>query len=281
MTDPDDITGPAVEDGRPAEVLVAAYLHDPESERGQHALRVLHIRGGEEAFREAERPARSATSAERAAGATILAQLGCERREYLEESVTILLALLRDPSDDVVAAAATALGHRRDARAIEPLLELVGHPSEDVRFGVAFGLLRHDDSRALAALARLSGDTDRDVRSWATFGLAQQAADSPAIREVLMDRTTDEDAEVRGEALIGLSVRRDERALPLVRVELSGEFNGDWAVGAAEHLADPSLYPILESVLRGLDPDDRTRFGSSFDGALEACRPRASGPAGS
>lgn len=75
-----------------------------------------------------------------------------------------------------------------------------------------------------------------------------------------------------GEAWIGPSLRRDERPLPLSRAQRSGDFNGDWAVEAAEHLGDPSLYPIPEAVLGRLDPDDQARFGAFLDRALEACR---------
>jgi HEAT repeat protein len=111
------------------------------------------------------------------------------------------------------------------------------------------------------------------VRNWATFAIGQYTdLDSPDLREALLARTKDEDAEVRGEALIGLARRRDARALPLVRAELDGEFHGGWAVEAAEILAEPGLGPILESLYERIDPADREFFRQSFRHALDACR---------
>ncbi len=262
------------QDRRPTHDLVELYLADPESDEGGQALAVIHQRGGSEEFGHGERLARGATEQERIAGADILAQLGWGERSHLEDSVSILLELLQDSSEDVVSAAAIALGHRNHPRAIQPLIELSAHPNPDVRYGVVHGLSGHDELNAVGALIRLTSDPDRDVRNWATFGVAQQTdLDLPKIREALLARTDDHDPEIRGEALLGLARRGDARALPLVRSELSGEFHGDWAVEAAELLADPSLYPHLEALQRRLEPEDHLRFERSFSDALKSCKP--------
>ena len=261
-------------DGRPTRDLVELYLTDPESDEGGQALAVIHYRGGAEEFAHGARLARGASEKERVAGADILAQLGWGERTHLEDSVAILLQLLHDSSEDVVSAAAIALGHRNHPRAIQPLVELSGHPNPEVRYGVVHGLSEHDDVSAIAALIRLASDPDRDVRNWATFGIAQQTdLDSPKIREALLARTEDDDSEIRGEALLGLARRGDARVLPLVRRELSGEFHGDWAVEAAELLAHPSLYPLLEALQLRLEPEDHVRFEQSFSDALRSCKP--------
>lgn len=261
-------------DERLTQQLVELYLADPESDEGGQALAEIHFRGGSEEFAHGARLARGGTENERIAGADILAQLGGGERTHLEASVSILLELLQDPSEEVVSAAAIALGHRNHRRAIPPLVELSEHPNPEVRYGVVHGLSRHDDLRAVNALVRLSSDPDRDVRNWATFGLAQQAdLDSPEIRDALLARAADGDWEIRGEALLGLARRADARALPLVRGELDGEFHGDWAVEAAELLADPSLYPLLTDLQRRLEPEDRVRFERSFADALRSCKP--------
>jgi hypothetical protein len=239
------------EDARSTQRLVELYLASPESDEGHQALVIIHFRGGAEEFAHGVRLARCATEEERIAGANILAQLGWGDRTHLEDSVSILLELLQDASEDVLSAAAIALGHRNHPRAIRPLVELSEHSNPDVRYGVVHGLCRHDDLSAVDALTRLSSDPDRDVRNWATFGLAQLTdLDSPKIRDALLARADDDDSEIRGEALLGLARRGDARALPLVRRELSGEFHGDWAVEAAELLADPGLYPLLEDLQR-------------------------------
>jgi hypothetical protein len=264
-----------VRDERSTKELVELYLADPESDEGGCALTTIHRRGGAEEFERGARLARGTTESERIAGADILAQLGWGKRTHLKESVSILLELLEDASDSVVSAAAIALGHRHQQRGIEPLIGLSRHANPEVRYGVVFGLIGYDDLRSITALIELSEDTDRDVRNWATFGLAQQTdVDSPEIREALLARTRDQDPEVRGEALVGLARRGDPRTLPLVRQELAGEFHGDWAVEAAEFLADPDLYPILESLYRRLGPEDRVKFEQSFSDALDSCRPK-------
>lgn len=261
-------------DGRPTDELVDLYLAAPDTDDGQQALATLHHRGGDAELAHGARLAKAATEAERVAGADILAQLGWEERTHLEDSVAILLTLLDDPSDAVVSAAAIALGHRHHPRAIQPLVELARHPNPQVRHGVVHGLTGHEDLAAVAALIELTRDPDRDVRGWATFAIAQCTdRDSPELREALSARTEDQDPEVRGEALIGLARRGDPRALPLVRAELRGEFHGDWAVEAAEILAEPSLGPVLESLHDRLGPEDHDRFERSFRDALEACKP--------
>src|SRR5262249_32611721 len=162
-----------------------------------------------------------------------------------------------------------------DPAAIGPLVALARHPSAVVRCGVVHGLKGHDDPVAVAALVELSRDEDRDTRDRATFAIGQQTEiGSPEPRRALVEGAGDADAGIGGEALIGLAQRRDARALPLVQRELSGPFHGDWAVEAAELLADPSLLPLLESLRARLEPEDRIRFQRSFRSAIEACQPR-------
>jgi HEAT repeat protein len=235
---------------------------------------ILHKRGSIAEFEAGARLAKSADTFERQAGIAILGQLGCGDRTFLEESLPLLIAALADSSDDVVADAAIALGHRHDPRAIPALIALKNHASESVRYGVVVGLSAHDEEAAIATLIELSADPDTDVRDWATFGLAQQiGTDSAAVREALYARLTDEDPETRGEALIGLAIRRDERVRPAIARELAADFEGGWAVEAAEILADPQFYPLLKTLRERLCPDDRAHFASTFANALAACQP--------
>ncbi|MFT3770542.1 MAG: HEAT repeat domain-containing protein [Minicystis sp.] len=156
-------------DKRPTDELVELYLVAPDTDDGRQALAILHYRGGDAEFAHGARLAKAATEAERVAGADILAQLGWEERTHLEDSVAILLTLLNDPWDTVVAAAAIALGHRHHSRAIQPLIELARHPSSEVRHGVVHGLTGHEDLAAVATLIELTRDPDRDARDWATL----------------------------------------------------------------------------------------------------------------
>lgn len=59
----------------------------------------------------------------------------------------------------------------------------------------------------------LTQDTDEDVRDWATFGLGVFGQlDSPEIREALVTRLSDTNADVRAEALAGLAARKEKES---------------------------------------------------------------------
>lgn len=258
-------------DPRTSEEVVRDYRLAIESEDADVSLALVHFRGGRTEFDLGARYARSADSLDREVGADILAQLGWNDRRFPDESVAILLALLHDPAPRVISAAATALGHRQDPRAIPELLPLLRHPDPSVRLGVVNGLSWHDDAAAIRALAVLAGDEDRDVRNWAAFGLGQLTdLDLPELREALAKLLDDPDPEIRGEALIGLARRRDARVrAPLVR-ELEGPFYGSWCLEAAELLADPDLLKHLTD-LKGRLPVEDAAFAADFDRAILAC----------
>lgn len=193
-------------ESRSSEELAACFLREGwETDAGIHAIYVLHHRGSQTEFDLGRRLAQSAKADERAAGADILAQLGCGQKHFQGEVVPLLIDLLRDPDADVLRSAAVALGHRNDPRAIPALLSLVEHPAPGVRYGVVAGLSGHDDLAAIAGLIRLSRDPDDGTRDWATFGLGKQTSlDTPELRDALVARLTDADPEIRGEALMGL-----------------------------------------------------------------------------
>ena len=135
--------------------------------------------------------------------------------------------------------------------------------------------VREEESIRAMVRQALEASHVADVRDWATFGLASMTGiDTPEIRAALMSRTAEEDAEIRGEALVGLARRKDPRVLDLVKLELQRPFEGNWAVEAAEELADASLLPFLQQGLDVLDADVPERFVDDFMSAMEACRPK-------
>ncbi|MET0263595.1 MAG: HEAT repeat domain-containing protein [Rariglobus sp.] len=210
---------------------------------------------------------------ERAAGADILSQLGWSERTFVGESVDLLIPLLRDPVVEVIRSATVALGHRNDPRAISPLLALIDHPDAGVRCGVVAGLSRHDVSEAIKGLVLLSKDPDDATRDWATFGLASMTdMDTAELRDALVARLTDLDPEIRGEAMVGLASRGDERVRPAIEKELCGPFHGDWSLEAAEKFACPEWVPLIEAQAKALHPEDKDAFAASFESALKACR---------
>lgn len=246
---------------------------DPEGDGEAYwkAVRELHRRGTADICARALEWTQSESAARRGLGATILAQLGkAQGAPFRDESVPVLIAMLHDPVPLVVANAVFALGHLGAGR-VDELGHLVHHPSDDVRWALAQSLSNLEDPAGLAVLITLSQDTDSGVRDWATFGLGTMSdADSPELREALLARLADDDAETRGEALVGLAKRGDMRALPAIERELQGESVGVLAIEAAEILAAPSCVPYLRELAachprRPVDPRSaRTVRGSPW-----------------
>lgn len=245
-----------------------------DSDERWAAVTALWKRPERSVFERAAQWCTSTNADERALGASVLAQLGAPAVPtaeaytlafpFAEASTPLLVDLLRDADDDVVVEALYALGHLR----VGPTSEIAAfarHASNRMREATAHALGGRDEPTAIDALRLLSADADRDVRNWATFGLGTQCeSDSPAIRESLVARLADDDGEIRGEALVGLARRRDERAIAAIGAELARREVTLLAIEAA------ALMPSREFVtrLRALwnsEPDHETLR------ALEAC----------
>jgi HEAT repeat protein len=262
-------------DTRSSAEIIATYVNSQRADDATNSLATVHYRGGPEEFQAGLELLASTDPRERAAGADVLAQLGWQDRTFLEESVDALLSALRDPEDSVVHSAIFALGHRASPRAIQALVAFVDNPSADFRYAVVHGLMPHDTPIVVDALVKLSRDADRDVRNWATFCLGSQfESDSPTLRAALRERLTDSDAEIRGEALLGLARRQDTSIAPLILRELEGEFHGDWAIEAAGLLGDPQFLPALRDLCERLRGEDVVYFRGSVQSAIAACENR-------
>jgi HEAT repeat protein len=239
------------------------------------ALLVLHYRATRDVFDEAVRLCRADSPEEKMLGADILGQLGIPERAFPKASLAVLLPMLEQETDpDVLQAVAIALGHLGDPEAIAYLIKLRNHPDDRVRYGVVHGLLTYEDESAVDALIELSQDADDDVRNWATFGLGSQIElDTPEIRNALYARITDPHDETRGEALVGLAARLDERVLLPLIAELEGEMTWLLALDAARLLKDPSLCPALLTLKQRWqgDEDYDTRLLAEVTEALKAC----------
>jgi HEAT repeat protein len=215
---------------------------------------VLRCRGSYEVFEAASKLCESKNSKFRELGVQILAQLGTPKKDFSDESGVILLKLLENEENiDVVIAIAFALGHLKDSRGVVPLVKFKDHFRADVRESIVFGLLGQEDELAINALIELSADENQDVRNWATFGLGGDMieTDTQEIRDALFQRVVDEkgdtdlEAEIRGEALLGLAKRKDKRVINFLIKELSGDSVGTLPVEAAREIGDSSLYPVL------------------------------------
>jgi HEAT repeat protein len=198
----------------------------------------------------------------------IFAQIGIPQTTFHETVIGCLIPMLATESDPaVLASVASALGHRRDPRAIAVVLPFRDHPDAYVRHGVVMALMAHDDDDAIAALITLSGDESALVRDWATFGLGSQSdRDTPAIRTALAARLDDPDDGAREEALRGLAQRRDPRVLEPLIAALRSPTVSRLVLETAVALGDPRLLPTLRSLRVGLAaPDD------ILEDAIAAC----------
>ncbi|MHA7630207.1 HEAT repeat domain-containing protein [Corallococcus sp. M7] len=243
--------------------LFARTLQGGEEDEGAwRAIWQLHHRGGEEVFQRAAAWLQSPSPKERGRGANVLAQLDFRHRspELIARFTDALLpALAKEQDAAVLEAMAAALGHLGDPRSVPALLSLKAHPEAPVRFGVVMGLASHRDAQAIEALIHLSRDPDQTVREWATFTLGSQArdVDTPELREALVERLSETHVKIRGEALLGLALRKDARVLePLRRVLEEGPVVTTLEVEAAQALEDVSLLPLLLAHREALDEED-------------------------
>lgn len=256
-------------------VLGASRMPESDdSEERWFLVSALHARPEQTVFDTAVAWCRSSIAVERAVGADILGQLGAGSQPrplpFAAESTPILVRLRQDSSDQVVESALIALGHL-NAGEPDQIASLGSHPSPDVRHAVAFALGGREDGASLQALLHLSSDDDRDVRDWATFALGTLSeADRPEIRTALVERLSDEDPEIRGEAMLGLACRGDTRAVVAIVRELEVDEPLCLAIEAAEHLPSQEFLPHLERLL-GEHPNDK-----QIQAAVQRCRKESS-----
>jgi HEAT repeat protein len=203
----------------------------------------------------------------RKAAAHILAQ----NLTFKDKAFPILERLLGDSDETVLASALFACGHLTvgDPAALAPF---ASHPNPDVRRATVSALSKRDDLVSMAALIILSSDQTAHIRDWATFGLGQLIdADSPAIREALFARVLDDDPEARGEALLGLAKRGDDRVLVALERELSGPFFFSHSITAAQTMKAAQLAPFLIALKARLTSQDLEAYGEELVDAIAAC----------
>ncbi len=235
--------------------LIKFALEEKDGDLRWNYVVVLHKRGNLEVFQAAKQLCQSSDSNEITLGADILGQLGIYfdnvNLPFKNQSLPILLELFKSEEDiDVLQAITMALGRMNDEKAIQRILKLKNHAHEDIRFAVVHGLLTIDEIDAIEALIKLSSDSDEDVRNWATFGLGSQIeTDTEEIRNALFARIGEKGSkvcdEIRGEALVGLAVRKDERVIEPLLKEFASETVGELSVEAAVEMADARLCDSL------------------------------------
>ena len=161
----------------------------------------------------------------RAVGAYVLGQLGIPERTFPAESAEALERHAEEHEQDpeVLATIASAFGNLGAPYGIETLLKLRRHADARVREGAADALAGRDDERVFEALVELTSDPEPSIRDWATFALGTLSPeDTPTLRDALAARLGDSDDSTRIEAVHGLALRGDARALDAV-LDLLGE----------------------------------------------------------
>ncbi|MFN8077589.1 MAG: HEAT repeat domain-containing protein [Kineosporiaceae bacterium] len=166
---------------------------------------------------------------------------------------------------------------------VDAVLALVGHEDAGIRRAVAstLPLLSQGDPPTQAmvgACITLSADPDDSVRDWACCALGRQwhEVDTPELRDALAARLDDEHVDTRCEALVGLALRRDERALPRVVEALSRDTEEVWSMelAAAGALGDPRLHELVREHRDGWDDEDAER---TAEAALRLTSPEGPG----
>ncbi len=265
------------DDPRSTEEIIQLASNEENEHIYWDYVSILNFRGSDKEFIAASILCESQSAKERSLGVRILSQLGIPERTFLVQSGDILLKLLlTEENNSVLASIGFAFGHLHDSRGILPLIKLKNHHDADVRMGVVSGLSQQEDELAIQALIDLSSDEEEDIRNWATFGLGSQIeADTSAIRDALFARviseTADSDtiAEIRGEALVGLAIRKDRRVIDPLISELENRRVGILTVEAAKEIGDARLYQALINLQEWWDMNIEL-----LQEAISSCNPK-------
>jgi len=197
-------------------------------------LSALAYRGDEEVLFRAQAMAEDADARERGIAAFLLGQLGTPVRTFPAESSATLEAMAaREQDAGVLEAIAHGFGHLGEPYGLDTLLGLATHADARVREAAAIALAGREAPAAVDALIRLSRDDAGEVRDWATFAIGTLASrDTAELREALAARLEDPDPETRLEAVHGLALRGDVRAvepaLELLAAAACSDHGGMW-----------------------------------------------------
>lgn len=186
----------------------------------------------------------------------------------------MLLAGLHDTCLDVLCAAISGLGHRPHPLALPELIKFVSHPYQNIRFNVAVALGSYSEDESVDALLCLAKDESDAVRDWATFGIgSMQEVDDQRVRDLLWENLEDKDEDVRGEALVGLAIRKDERIVSVLLKNLDTNCRV-YELSASESIASPNLLDRLNAIRDSVSKESSINsywYGVLLD-AINACR---------
>jgi len=186
-------------------------------------------------------------------------------------AVPALLAFCTDDaSEEIVAAACSALGEIGDPRAIDQLTQLFGSPNSGKRHAAASALMEIKDPRVVPVLARLL--KNEEVGAGALYGLRKNG--SEAARDVLLEQLRQGDAKRRADVAFYLWSMSDPRVIEALKAALQ---DPDQTVRrrvarAVIHLAPrdaaPLVLPVITDMLHqpeGFDADLAAEFAQLAD----------------
>ncbi|MFK8058301.1 MAG: hypothetical protein AB8F78_19405 [Saprospiraceae bacterium] len=224
------------------------------------AITALRARASEEVYERAVRLARSDNERDKIVGIDVLAQLGQTPRMRQDKTVSLYFELLSQPSSPkVLSSLLSGIGHNNDkltGEQISILSAYADHSYSAVRFALVHALLGLEHPDAIVMLICLSRDTHGDVRNWATFGLGSQIeVTTDEILYALLERTTDNHADTKLEAIVGLAERKDVRVKQIMLDELQKGAHGSLLFEAIEILGDKDFLMPLEGIMNSLNND--------------------------
>ena len=247
------------------QLILKAY-HEENDDTYMEYIHILRLRGNDEVFQLTKKLAYSKDSVYREIAASILSQFGYKIKCYKGESVHLLSKLLHDKNEDVVCTTIYAFGHRKCTRQADKLASFVTSKSLQIKEALSFALGGYENQKCIDALIVLMQDKNYDVRNWSTFSLAQiTETNTQSIRDALFKNLSDEESEVRGEALLGLALRKDERVKDAIIEELQKPFYGSWIFDAIEEMPDNRYLPYFENYIKTLDEEDKKAFSSDIE----------------
>lgn len=206
----------------------------------------------------------------------ILRKLGHEAQPLAAQTLELFVEMLEaSPAPQLLASIANACVEFHDPLVVTLFAPHASHADESVRDGVLHAIRRSSRPEALEALMTLSRDPVDELREWATFALGSQLpiVDAPQVRAALAERLTDKHEATRDEAVIGLGLRGDARALGPLKAQFERGFVGVALFEAARALASPALLGALQELSRSskvfdsLSEEERVELTA----ALAAC----------
>lgn len=202
----------------------------------------------------------------------VLRGLGREAQPLASQTLELFAQMLAArPPADVVACIANACVEFHHGSVVTMLVPYAGHERADVREAVLHAIRRSSHPEAITALIALSRDPVDELREWATFALGSQRplVDGPEVREALAARLLDRHEPTRDEAIVGLGLRCDARALGPLLTQFERGFVGVALFEAARTMASPKLGAALQALQQNPSLTEEER--EELEAAVATC----------